>query len=648
MQTLIERILSELSMEFGIVDFTKEEQLQLMHKILIKNGIPLTEASNITNYFRISAEDRQLLKEKKVKEPKPKRNTVEQAVSMIGQEYGIQTGAKSLYIGKNYDINALIDKLNTNDSLKSILNYEHAKELTPDQPGAMTSSMNTLALYNAEGNIIYKFKLTTIFSATGGEGEEGTGEIPSDLYELGIAVAYNMLMGADKETALIDAGITKKIALKKFNSFEQDILPIGQKIASKIKADNIMEWTGGKSSFDTSPLWPSDNKTPKTDLYSGAENRISLKKMGGSQLMSGGKGDTAGVFKAALKYYDVHDGARRRTLISEFIKDVENKFKYYNTISGSTVIKQNLVNQWTEKRINEILDELTTKEIRGTGINTEKQRIERARQHAIAELIQANLSDFHSNYKSWFINGIEDKSISAAKWFKEEFLATVKNSDIVAGMINTAVDHRELTTKLDTIFKKDPEFKKWIIYEAATGCYKFTGDVQDTILMPVANKILSFSIDGDAKMIPITVQWAKQLSDTVVTNVGYKTSNGRTESSFRILVKDKIKNENIAPIDEQPFEFEIAITEIIADSMDRTINIFDVLNTEIDLLEEGSWKDGLKNAWKSIVDTVERFYKIVISKIIQTLFEYAEKGIQYFANALGIEIVGEGYADVEF
>ena len=36
----------------------------------------------------------------------------------------------------------------------------------------------------------------------------------------------------------------------------------------------------------TNPEWEGKNKTPKTDIKSG-RNKISLKKFGGSQLMSG-------------------------------------------------------------------------------------------------------------------------------------------------------------------------------------------------------------------------------------------------------------------------------------------------------------------------------------------------------------------------
>ena len=53
----------------------------------------------------------------------------------------------------------------------------------------------------------------------------------------------------------------------------------------------------------TNPEWEGKNKTPKTDIKSG-RNKISLKKFGGSQLMSAGTAEAVSTFRAA--YGNIH------------------------------------------------------------------------------------------------------------------------------------------------------------------------------------------------------------------------------------------------------------------------------------------------------------------------------------------------------
>ena len=77
----------------------------------------------------------------------------------------------------------------------------------------------------------------------------------------------------------------------------------------------MVQYGAGKAKSNLSDFWQTPAKgvrggtdgTPKTDMYNSDYN-ISLKKKGGSQLASGGKGETIATFHAALEYLGKQDG----------------------------------------------------------------------------------------------------------------------------------------------------------------------------------------------------------------------------------------------------------------------------------------------------------------------------------------------------
>lgn len=102
------------------------------------------------------------------------------------------------------------------------------------------------------------------------------------------------------------AGITHSTNIPKW---VEKSLPTADKIVGNLektlKSNLPMQQVGGGiSGLSVSPEWLSTNKTPKTDIVLGdisnPQKRISLKKDGGSQLMSGAENDILSVTQAAL------------------------------------------------------------------------------------------------------------------------------------------------------------------------------------------------------------------------------------------------------------------------------------------------------------------------------------------------------------
>jgi hypothetical protein len=123
--------------------------------------------------------------------------------------------------------------------------------------------------------------------------------MPAADWEKVICVSYNMKGGMSEEDAISAAEISE------FKPKHKEVLPIGQKIIensfgnipsnvmthygqgqgtlTKEWNDYFIKYTGKSASAPT--------KTPKTDMKLSGKN-ISLKKYGGSQLMSGGQSET--------------------------------------------------------------------------------------------------------------------------------------------------------------------------------------------------------------------------------------------------------------------------------------------------------------------------------------------------------------------
>ena len=88
----------------------------------------------------------------------------------------------------------------------------------------------------------------------------------------------------------------------------------------------MTQYGGGGGKKNLSSFWiekGGTNGTPKTDMYTKNYN-ISLKKKGGSQLASGGTGETISSFYAALEYMGVDRNAKKD--IDKIMKQIEDNF----------------------------------------------------------------------------------------------------------------------------------------------------------------------------------------------------------------------------------------------------------------------------------------------------------------------------------
>ncbi len=86
-----------------------------------------------------------------------------------------------------------------------------------------------------------------------------------------------------------------------------------------IKSSNLKQL--GSDTAKLNPSWGGKNNTPKTDIIGNSKEKISLKKAGGSQLMSAGPNEAISTFKAASEIV----GRQKPKLLTSFIDSLEEK-----------------------------------------------------------------------------------------------------------------------------------------------------------------------------------------------------------------------------------------------------------------------------------------------------------------------------------
>ena len=111
-----------------------------------------------------------------------------------------------------------------------------------------------------------------------------------------------------------------------WSDYEKPAMKLGEAFSKLFKVSSIEQWGGGGiAGVTTSKQWqPAKNKTPKTDLYAGnGKYKISLKKHGGSQLMSAGKDEAISTFDAAISTYSMSSHGKKK--VYSMITDLETK-----------------------------------------------------------------------------------------------------------------------------------------------------------------------------------------------------------------------------------------------------------------------------------------------------------------------------------
>lgn len=458
----------------------------------------------------------------------------------------------------------------------------------------------------------------------------------------------------------------------------------------------------GKNEYIKRPKKPKKSfgsytdKTPKTDIMF-SKMRISLKKAGGSRLMSGGIGDTSGVFEAALKF--VSNPKNKLGVEYKLFNELKNTVldDIANEIGSNSIknlpakmfqIAQAYYQKYVYLRYIDVYTEYMKKF--GKSINTEltgefetnkssllkkyisandlKNLIPSNHRKEILDHLKAELIEYNPGLFSIY-KGAKIENVDLIDDSKVQGILNIQIEDsfIDDAILNTANEifkdatnkNAKITEKIEAVLKDivyGTAFKKCCLFEAASGVYKFTGSdkmVVNNNFESVPTHIIKFSNNGDIKKIPIanTKKFYDSLgeNDKVIIRAGFKTNNSTANSILNIMLrgvgiaKSQNKLSEYKSIRKRTLFERILERIVIEHDIKFSKQIFEtILHTKS--INENLFSD-IKDAVKN---KIKEFMQSLKSKIMSAIKYLLNKGLEFFMESFGVTVTGTVDVNIQF
>lgn len=488
--------------------------------------------------------------------------------------------------------------------------------------------------------------------------EADTGE--ATRMEQAIVVGYNINKGFDEDDAVKKAEIPPVEWDKTKSALGKSGLKQGLDIAAKLNAGSFMVHTGRGSAqnyYKKNLGYSADDTTPKTDIMGDSSNHtFSVKQAGGSFLASPAAGEASGMVASAIMNYEKNESAKVDVAISEFLTFLEEEFddlRYKGVMIEAGSGKKDFKNWY-------MTDSGRREEIAKKERNKKKQE-----DHMSAELSVFKIPSVMRDWEKKIIKGIkpitkeeldrkyfpnyvgDEYQINTGQKLKRggqinskyftgndkevaEDNTALKNQIIT--ILDTTIAQNEAHKKFENVFTNDEGFKKYLVYEAASGVYKFTGNLTSGNYtgneIAVAKKMLSFS--GSVPTVYDDIfSWSGNHTDLISTvSFDFK---GSGKGRYTALKMD------YEPFSDSTF-YSVALDKIMEEEW---TNMQEILQEGLRDWVSARWRDG-KDAVTKMVDTVKDLYQKyvqgVVEKFLGVIREAAAKGIQSLFEFLGIEL----------
>ena len=517
--------------------------------------------------------------------------------------------------------------------------------------------------------------------------------------EKAICFAYNLKKGMSEEEALSKAKIDKLPSDAKWKELvvigKKVVEDFGDRGDFLIHAGTSSASTYYEKGSDTtskSDLYINGNPEQNISLKKQGD------KGGGAQLMSAMAGEAEGVFKAAIAHYEKAGGKIADTpefksamniLETEMAKTSTNRLNvevgagkkdfgvwYAGEFKGKRVTKkpqstrgQELLSKYKRDRKSNITDTDIVNFLRGelslvgaaaTTLAKAQEYVDKLPKETPKTKIEIDAQlGLYVKDQDWNVGGApksrkdKDKGVkvSSHHFFKggkkgksDEYAVGVSDDVFksealkkqIRDVVNVSIQTTEWQETFSTFFNQNTDLKQWMVYEAASGLYKFTGQASTGQAYPgtqreVANKILVFSDNGFVKEYTNLVNYGAnntQLVDNVV--VAYKGDARSKAASVRIF-------SDYEPEGELPL-----LEEILNEETPRLQQeIYQIERSY--LLSEGMFRGAINKMKKfasHVTDLLKKFYEKVIKKFMIKLVELAKQGVTKFLEALGLEVEG--------
>ena len=172
---------------------------------------------------------------------------------------------------------------------------------------------------------------TSIDKIANGFSTPSSGSPKGEDWESLIAVAVNKINGIKW-----NEGDEWNRAQKFWADYEVPSMKLGNAFVKELKIKGELRQLGS-STAPINPNWKGTNKTPKTDLIHGKQ-KISLKKSGGSQLMSAGKAEAISTFEAAMGMYSIDKTGRQN--VNNVMNQIEKRMGQLSTATTITRLEK--------------------------------------------------------------------------------------------------------------------------------------------------------------------------------------------------------------------------------------------------------------------------------------------------------------------
>ena len=492
--------------------------------------------------------------------------------------------------------------------------------------------------------------------------------------EMAICVAYNI--NQNKGISEADAVALAGIESKKWDGVDKPTRTVAKKTADTMPnvGKKLMHSGAGKA---TNNYKKGTDTTPKADMVGNSNNQISLKKQGdtggGAQLMSAKSGEATGVFEAALDHFKANESMKLTGDLAEVLNILGKEMEA--TARNDSFVEVRETKKDFEEWYTTISD---TIKVGRQKIDTRFKQIENDRKvkgatdQDIIKFLELELKIIGVTTKSATapaqIKKLQDKfgfpKVISPREFKKQEEAFVSDSEYKVGdvmvspehitkkgidpksltdrklkeqmvdIISTSIKSKPWAEKLQEYFNNNQELKKWMVYEAASGLYKFTGKPSTGKKykpgnQAVANSIMVFSDSGYVKSLDV-IQYAKDnysLIDSL--DVSYKASGA--SKYIKLGIKSSVEYDNSLPLlIERAMESEKLILREELYNLERQY-----------MLNEGIFQS-IVNKAKEYYDRAKQalfdFYNRVIKKYISYLADLFKQGIKALLQGLGLEI----------
>ena len=467
--------------------------------------------------------------------------------------------------------------------------------------------------------------------------------------EAAICIAYNMKHNKlTYDEAATQAGISPKALAKITDS----MMEIGNKVVDQAGnlgpfLDHSGRGAAGVNHYAATLGTGASDVTPKTDFIGDKAHAISLKKSGGSgpgaQLMSAKSGEASGVVKSAIMHYENNAGN---------IAD-DKKMKKVLNILGKEMEKTatNTLNVEVSKGKDNFMLWYMKKSPRREEIIAMGHKAKDVEKHLKGELSLHRVIPSNKAAKTWLIKGVkkigvrplkqqfqayidDEKAKAAGAKVSARHLVDVEKGQLtdpklkeqIVGVLEVAMKTQAWQTALEEFFNDNEDFKKYLVYEASSGMFKFTGQPigkgnYKGSEAAVAKQILVFDDNGIKVYHRDIWKWSKQ--NTHLANklsVAYKGS-GRSKYIKMAIMANKVYDHELPTLMEE------------LDSLDKELLTEGIL---------GNIGKAVKDAVVKMGQAIMNFVYRVIEKIMARLQALLAQGVNNFMNILGVTIQG-GY-----